>query len=130
MLMSVLYLSLCSYSGLPSLSRWNRWKLNSHYKGRLYQLVRRPFINFIYSREKLMEVSYDDHDSYAPNSGKYWFASSGTGDKGQEVTLNYFADSKEEVAALAHGLGIAHSVSNHKEAEYIGRATDYDEFSS
>jgi hypothetical protein len=76
-----------------------------------------------------MEIDRTDHNAVSPNGGDTWFSSTGVGKNGQSVTLNFFADSEEEVAPLAHGLGIAHNVSMHQEAERIGTRQDYEDLS-
>lgn len=75
-----------------------------------------------------MEIDPDEIEVYPPSGGSRWFASSGLNGQGKQVVVNYFVDEKQEVNALAHGLGIAHDISMHKEAEYIGPASDYAEF--
>ena len=76
-----------------------------------------------------MEIDRDDHEAVSPTGGQKWFASSGIGNRGQTVTLNFLADSKEEVAPLAYGLGIAHNIHMHEQAQEIGTADDYRDMS-
>ena len=76
-----------------------------------------------------MEIDRSDHNAVSPSDGNTWFSSTGIGKQGESVTLNFFADSKEEVTALAHGLGIAHSVSMHGDAQRIGTRQDYEDLS-
>ena len=73
-----------------------------------------------------MEINRDDHDAYSPSGGQKWFASKGIGSRGQTVTLNFICDKEEQIAPLAHGLGIAHNVTMHQKAEYIAPAEHYD----
>jgi hypothetical protein len=72
-----------------------------------------------------MEIQPDEIDVYAPGNTSKWFASEGLSETGHGVVINFLADNEEEVAPLAHGLGIAHNVSMHKKAEYIGTAQDF-----
>lgn len=76
-----------------------------------------------------MEIDRSDHNAVSPSGGDTWFSSTGIGKQGESVTLNFFANSHEEVAPLAHGLGIAHSVSMHEDAQKIGTRQDYEDLS-
>lgn len=72
-----------------------------------------------------MEISNDDIDAVGPLGGSKWFSSQGIGKRGQTVALNFLVNDEDEIPALAQGLGIAHNVHMHKEAEYIGTRDDY-----
>jgi hypothetical protein len=78
-------------------------------------------------RPFIMEVDKSDINAIGTGRSDLWFASEGVSGNGTPTTINYFVESKEEVAALAHGLGIAHDLSMHTEAEYIGRKADYED---
>lgn len=73
-----------------------------------------------------MNIEPFEHDVYGPGRNREWFASTGIGPSGQGVTLNFFADSKEDVKPIAQGLGIAFGVTCHVEAEHIAPASEYD----
>ncbi len=76
-----------------------------------------------------MEVSPEEHDIHSPSHGRKWFSSEGIGKRGQGVTLNYFVEKEEDIAPLAHGLGIANDIHMHTKAQFIGSKDSFIEMS-
>ncbi len=72
-----------------------------------------------------MDVSPDEYETHAPGQASKWYSSEGLNQKGKAVVINYLVDDESQVSALAQGLGIAHNVSMHKKAEYIGTRQDF-----
>jgi len=72
-----------------------------------------------------MDVQPDEIEIHGTGANSKWFSSEGLNGKGKGVVLNYLTDTEEEVDALAHGLGIAHDVSMHTKAKYVGTRQDF-----
>jgi hypothetical protein len=77
-----------------------------------------------------MDIRPDEIDMHGTGSASNWYSSKGLNKDGRGVVLNFFADTEEEVHALAHGLGIVHDVSMHERAIFIGTRQDYEEIDS
>lgn len=75
-----------------------------------------------------MEPVNEEHEVYSAVGNGEWYASSGFGSRGQQVTVNYLAKSKGDAEALAHGLGIARDIHGHTKMEHIGSEAEYREF--
>lgn len=76
-----------------------------------------------------MEISSNDVDAIGPQGGSQWYSSQGIGANGQSVTLNFLVNSEDEVAPLAHGLGVAQNIHMHAKATRIGTRKEYEEMS-
>lgn len=74
-----------------------------------------------------MEIMPDEVDVYGPGRKDKWYSSEGLSENGHKVVINYLVGDEKEVPALAHGLGIAHNVSMHNNAEYIGTDQDFND---
>ena len=73
-----------------------------------------------------MQPSSSEYDVNGPNGGQEWYQSEGINAKGTTTFINFFCNDRSEVESLAHGLGIAKSITFHQEAVYIGRRSDYE----
>lgn len=72
-----------------------------------------------------MEISPQEIEVVGAHGGRNWYASEGIKENGSGIAINYLADSQDEVDAIAQGLGIAHGVSLHKKAKYVGPSEEY-----
>lgn len=72
-----------------------------------------------------MEPVSKEYDVHGPNGGDQWYQTEGIDAKGTTSFINFFVKDKSEVASLAHGLGVAKSISCHGKAAHIGTRTDY-----
>lgn len=74
-----------------------------------------------------MNPTSSEYDVHGPNGGDQWFQTEGIDSNGTTTFINFFCKDKSEVPALAHGLGIAKSVTFHKKAIYLGTRKSYND---